>query len=318
MEMFVQQLINGLSVGFIYGLVALGYTMVYGVLKLINFAHGELFMLGPMFVLVVLRVVGVVQGAFAYSTVPLTPLQLGLVLFLSFVAAGLFSGFVGILVERVAYRRLRRAPPLSNLVSALAASLFLSNATMLIAGRNIKPFPRILPTRYFTIAGATLSNMQLFIVLASLSLLALLLLFVQKTPLGRAIRAVSEDKDVAGMMGVDVNRTIAWVFLLGPGIGAISGVLFSMYYGQAYYSMGMLVGNKAFIAAVMGGIGNIVGSVVGGVILGVFEVIGAGYLPIITGGRLGAEYQNTFAFVLLILVLIIRPQGIFGERVSDR
>ena len=316
MSMFIQQVINGVAVGCIYGLVALGYTMVYGVLRMINFAHAELFMLGPMAALFLMRITGVTVGRFAYATIPLTLVQLAGVLLMCFLGAAIFSSAVGVSLERIAYRPLRRAPALSVLVTALGASLFLQNATMILGGRNLKPFPRILPTQYFNVAGATLNNVQVFIAVSCALLLTGLLLLVNKTYLGRAIRAVAEDKDVAAMMGVDVNQTIAWVFILGPALGAASGLLFSMYYAQAYYYMGSLVGTRAWTAAIIGGIGDLKGALVGGLVLGVLETIGAGYLPIITGGKIGSEYTSTFAFILLIIMLLVRPQGIFGEPVK--
>jgi branched-chain amino acid transport system permease protein len=316
MSMFIQQVITGITVGCIYGLVALGYTMVYGVLRMINFAHAELFMLGPMAALSLLRATHVIVGRFSYATVPMTVLQLAGVLAMCFLGAGIFSAAVGVSVERIAYRPLRRAPALSVLITALGASLFLQNADMILGGRNIKPFPRLLPTSYFNIAGAALSNVQVFIVVLSVALLAGLLLLVNRTYLGRAIRAVAEDKDVAALMGVDVNRTISWVFVLGPALGAASGLLFSMYYSQAYYYMGSMVGTRAWTAAIIGGIGDLKGALVGGLLLGVLETIGAGYLPIISGGKIGSEYTSTFAFILLIIMLLVRPQGIFGEPVK--
>ncbi len=320
MEFLTQQLINGLAVGCIYGLVALGYTLVFGVLRMINFAHAELFMLGPMITLFLMRGVGVlrpVPGTLGQTTAPLNALELALVILVNFVAAGLFSGAVSATVERTVYRRLRRAPSFALLVSAMAVGLFISNATMIVAGRNIKGFPRLLPIRYMQIGSSILSNFHIFVAVVTTLLLVGLLYLVNRTYLGRAIRAVGENRDTAALMGVNVNRTIAWVFFIGGALGAASGVMFSMSYQQVYFYMGSLVGTRAWTAAIIGGIGNIMGAFVGGLLLGMLETIGAGYLPIITGGRIGAEYTSVFAFILLILMLIFRPQGIFGEPVKD-
>jgi branched-chain amino acid transport system permease protein len=318
MGMLLQQVINGLSIGCIYALIALGYTMVYGVLRMVNFAHGELFMLGPLFALYVLRIAGVVSGPFSLPVGTFTGLRLVGALLLGLLSAALFSGLVGVILERFAFRPLRRASSLILVLSAMGASIFLQNAAMLLGGRNKKAFPRLFVTKYYTIGGAILSNAHILIALLTIVVLALLFYLVNRTSLGRCIRATSENKDVARLMGVDVNQTIALVFLVGAGIGAISGWLYSVYYEQAIYSMGSVVGIKGFTAAVVGGIGEIAGSAVGGILLGVLETVLGGYLPIITHGALGTEYKDVFTFIVLVIVLIVRPQGFFGRTTESR
>jgi branched-chain amino acid transport system permease protein len=316
MEMFIQQLINGITVGCLYALLALGYSMVYGVLKMVNFAHGELFMLGPMFALFVLRWLGIVQGRLNMIPKDLSLLQLGGILAICLVVGAAFSSLVGLAMERLAYRPLRNrnAAMEISMIAAMGVSLALQNGAMLTFGTQQKGFPTIIETSYFSVGGANFSNMQVFILIFVVFLLLGLSYLVNRTYMGRNFRAVSLDRCAAGLMGVNVNAVVAFVFILGPAIGAVSGILYAMSYGQVYYLMGLTVGMKGWVAAIIGGIGNIWGAVIGGFLLGVLEVVGAGYLPLLTGGELGTEYRNIFAFVMLILVLLFRPQGLFGKR----
>ena len=316
MVMFLQQLVNGLMIGSLYALLALGYSMVYGVLKMVNFAHGELFMLGPMFSIVLLRLFNIVQGRLNMIEVKLDFGQTAGVLLLCFIGGSLISATMGLLMERFAYRPLRnrKAPMEISMIAAMGVSLLLRNAAMLIFGYKQQGFPSILEVKHFSIGGAEFSNLHLLILGVAVFLLLVLSYLVNKTYIGRNFRAVSIDQCAAGLMGVNVNAVVAFVFILGPAIGAISGVLYAMTYGQVYYMMGAAIGMKGWIAAIIGGIGNIWGSVMGGFLLGILEVVGAGYLPLITGGELGSEYRNIFAFVFLIVVLIWRPQGLFGKR----
>jgi len=316
MSMLLQQLVNGFTVGCLYALLAIGYSMVYGVLKMVNFAHGELFMLGPMFALFLMRVLGILQGRLNMLPADLTGGQIAGILLLSLIGGAAFSAIIGVLMERTVYRPLRNhnASWEIAMIAAMGVSLALQNATMLIFGHQQKGFPSIIKTKYFSVGGASFSNMQLFILAFVVFLLIFLYYLVNKTYMGRCFRAVALDRCAAGLMGVNVNAVIVFVFILGPAIGAASGVLYAMTYGQVYYLMGMTVGMKGWIAAIIGGIGSIQGSVVGGFILGVLEVIGAGYLPLITGGEMGAEYRNIFAFIMLIVFLLVRPQGLFGKR----
>ncbi|MCR4398593.1 MAG: branched-chain amino acid ABC transporter permease [Firmicutes bacterium] len=303
MEQLLQQLVNGITVGSVYALVALGYTMVYGILRLINFAHGEMFMLGSYFALtlIVSTRVGVLQ---------LVPnVLLGLLLVFLF-SMGLVST-VGVVVERVAYRPLRRSTRLAPIVSALGASLFIQNAVMLTYGTQYQVFPEgLLPTTVWRVFGVEVTLMRVIVLAISLGLMAALYAFVQKTPLGTAIRATALDHDAARLMGIDVDRIILTVFLIGPALGAAGGIMVGLYYRQINFTMGWTYGLKAFTAAIMGGIGNIPGAMVGGLLLGILETLGAGYIS--TG------WKDAFAFVILIAILILRPTGLLGERVAEK
>lgn len=308
MDIFLQQLINGLVLGSVYALVALGYTMVYGILELINFAHGEITMIGAM---VSLAVISALVGA--GIDMP------GIVIVLTGVLTAVpMCMALGYGIERIAYRPLRNAPRLAPLITAIGVSIVLQNAAMLIWGRQYIPFPPILPATAHDIGGATISDVQIFIVALSMSLMAALVLLVQKTRLGRAMRATAQSPQVAGLMGVNVNNVISATFMLGSALAAVAGVMVSAYYGLAHYYMGFLLGLKAFSAAVLGGIGNLAGAMLGGLLLGVIESLGAGYIGDFTGGFLGSHYQDVFAFFVLILVLVFRPSGLLGERVVDR
>lgn len=308
MDIFVQQLINGLVLGSIYALVALGYTMVYGILELINFAHGEVTMMGAM---VALTMIGVLLG--------LNPELPGLLVVLAGVLVAIPACMLlAFTIEKVAYRPLRRAPRLAPLITAIGVSIVLQNAAMLIWGRQYVSFPQILPQQTYEVLGAHITSLQIFIVLLCMAVMAGLWLLVQKTRLGRAMRATAQSKEVAMLMGVDIDRVISATFVIGAALAAIAGVMVSAYYGLAHYYMGFMLGLKAFSAAVLGGIGNIAGAMLGGLLLGVIEALGAGYIGDLTGGFLGSHYQDVFAFFVLILVLVFRPSGLLGERVATR
>lgn len=308
MDIFLQQLINGLVLGSIYALVALGYTMVYGILELINFAHGEVTMIGAM---VALSVIGVLLGA--------SPDLPGILVVLAGVLLAIPACMLlGYAIEKIAYRPLRKAPRLAPLITAIGVSIILQNVAMLVWGRQYVSFPRILPESHHEIWGAHITDLQIFIVVLSLSLMAGLWLLVQRTRLGRAMRATAQSKEVAALMGVNVDKVISATFLIGSAIAAIAGVMVSAYYGLAHYYMGFMLGLKAFSAAVLGGIGNIAGAMLGGMLLGIIEALGAGYIGDLTGGFLGSHYQDVFAFFVLILVLVFRPSGLLGERVANR
>jgi branched-chain amino acid transport system permease protein len=308
MDIFVQQLINGLVLGSIYALVALGYTMVYGILELINFAHGEVTMIGAM---VALAVIGTLLGA--------QPDLPGILVVLAGVLVAVPACMVlAFFIERVAYRPLRKAPRLAPLITAIGVSIILQNAAMLIWGRGYISFPPILPFGRHDVFGATVTNLQIAIVALSVFFMFALVFLVNRTRLGRAMRATAQSREVAELMGVNVNTVISATFVIGAALAAIAGVMVSAYYGLAHYYMGFLLGLKAFSAAVLGGIGNIMGAVLGGLLLGVIEALGAGYIGDLTGGFLGSHYQDVFAFMVLILVLVFRPSGLLGERVANR
>jgi len=308
MDTFLQQLINGLVLGSVYALVALGYTMVYGILELINFAHGEVTMIGAM---VALSVISALVGAH----VDLPGIAIVLVGVLAAIPACMLLGFT---IERVAYRPLRHAPRLAPLITAIGVSILLQNLAMIIWGRQYLSFPPILPRTTYHLGGATLSALQIFIFVLSLVLMAGLIILVQKTKLGRAMRATAQSPQVAGLMGVNINSVISLTFIIGSALAAVAGVMVSAYYGIAHYYMGFLLGLKAFTAAVLGGIGNLGGAMLGGLLLGVIESMGAGYIGDLTGGFMGSNYQDVFAFFVLILVLVFRPSGLLGERVGER
>jgi branched-chain amino acid transport system permease protein len=307
-ELLPQQLINGLTIGSVYALIALGYTMVYGVLQLINFAHGDLFMLGAMVAVFVLAGMAVTEPLALSVAVPI--LAAVFLVCMAVVAA------LGVTIERLAYRPLRTAGRLSPLISALGVSVFLENATMNVVGPGPRFFPEIIPTAEFQLLGVTIQDKQILILVVATALMVWLHYLVNHTTFGLAVRATAEDKDAASLMGIEIDRVIAMVFVLGPALGAAAGVLFAMYYGVVLWNVGFLAGIKAFTAAVLGGIGNIPGAMLGGLLLGLVETFGAGYLPILTHDVIGPEYKDIFAFIILILVLVFRPMGILGERVA--
>jgi branched-chain amino acid transport system permease protein len=306
MDVLLQQLLNGLILGSLYALVALGYTMVYGILELINFAHGEIVMLGAMVSVTVLALL-------AAAGVPVA-----LALPLALAAAVAVCMATGILVERVAYRPLRNAPRLAPLITAIGVSIVLQNLAMIVWGRQYLSFPPVLEVRIYDWLGATVTNIQLLIVTVAALSMGGLLLLVNRTRLGRAMRATAQNREVAGLMGVDIDRVIAATFAVGSALAAVAGLLIAAYYSIAHYNMGFMLGLKAFSAAVLGGIGNIPGALLGGLLLGIIESLGAGYIGDLTGGFLGSHYQDIFAFFILILVLVFRPSGLLGERVADR
>ena len=308
MDTFIQQVINGLVLGSMYALVALGYTMVYGVLNLINFAHGDVLMVGAMAGLSILKLLQVIA--------PDLP---GIVkLIIAIIGAIPVCIAVNVLIERVAYRKLRNAPRLAPLITAIGVSTLVQTFAMMVWGRSPIPFPSIMPSTPVAVGGAVISQTQIMLLLLATLAMVGLVLLVEKTKMGRAMRATAENPRVAGLMGVDSNKVIVATFAIGAGLAAIAGVMWAANYSSAQFAMGLVPGLKAFCAAVLGGIGNIYGAMVGGIILGVIESLGAGYIGDLTGGILGSHYQDIFAFVVLIIVLTLRPSGIMGERVADR
>ncbi|HQS59103.1 MAG: branched-chain amino acid ABC transporter permease [Gallionellales bacterium 35-53-114] len=306
MDILLQQIINGLVQGSVYALVALGYTMVYGILGLINFAHGEVVMVGAMIALAAIQVL---------LAAALSPL---LVLLLSVLLAVAVCMALGYSIERIAYRPLRHAPRLAPLITAIGVSFVLQNLAMIIWGREYHSFPQLLPNASHHIGGAIITEVQITIVLIAILVMTGLMLLVHRTRLGRAMRAVAENQTSASLMGVNINKVISTTFMLGSALAAIAGIMVSANYGVVHYYMGFMLGLKAFTAAVLGGIGNLRGAMLGGVLLGLIESLGAGYMGALTGGILGSHYQDALAFVVLIAVLVFRPSGLLGERVSER
>jgi branched-chain amino acid transport system permease protein len=280
--------------------------MVYGILGLINFAHGEIVMIGAMISL------AVIQAMTGFALPGPVIVLMGLLIA---IPACMLLGYG---IERVAYRPLRHAPRLAPLITAIGVSIVLQNIAMIIWGRQYIAFPPLLPEDTYTIAGASITLLQIFIFLLATAIMSGLIFLVQKTRLGRTMRATAQNPEVAGLMGVNVNNVISSTFIIGSALAAVAGLMVSAYYGLAHYYMGFLLGLKAFSAAVLGGIGNLGGAMLGGLLLGVIESLGAGYIGPLTGGVLGSHYQDVFAFFVLILVLIFRPSGLLGERTSER
>ena len=306
MDILLQQVINGLVLGSMYALVALGYTLVYGIINLINFAHGEVLMVGALTSWTVLRVL-------AGSGLP------GWVLLLiSLVAAIVVCAALNYLIEKIAYRPLRNAPRLAPLITAMGMSLLLQTLAMIIWQPSTKPYPILLPSEPYFIGGAVINLTQILILLVTAITLAALMYLVNRTKLGRAMRATAENPRVAALMGVRPDQVISATFIIGAALAALAGVMYAANYGTVQHTMGFLPGLKAFTAAVFGGIGNLAGAVVGGVLLGLIEALGAGYIGALTGGVLGSQYVDIVAFLVLIRVLTVRPQGLLGERVADR
>ncbi|MGI4813607.1 MAG: branched-chain amino acid ABC transporter permease [Janthinobacterium lividum] len=315
MDIFVQQLINGLVLGSIYAIIALGYTMVYGILGIINFAHGDVLMVGAM---VALSAINVLQAHFPGLGHVLT-------LVIALVIAAIVCALVGYTIERVAYRPLRNAPRLAPLITAIGVSILLQTLAMIIWSRNPLMFPQLLPTDPINVitakgdsVGAVISVTEIIIIVVAFLTMGGLLLLVNKTRLGRAMRATAENRSVAGLMGVNPNFVISATFMIGSALAALAGVMIASEYGNAHFYMGFIPGLKAFTAAVLGGIGNLGGAMVGGVLLGIIEQLGAGYIGNLTNGVFGSNYQDVFAFIVLIVVLVLRPSGLLGERVADR
>lgn len=308
LAVLAQQFANGIILGSIYALIALGYTMVYGILGLINFAHGEVTMMGAMIA------ISVINALVMHATGMSPAMMIGIGLLVAIPA----SMVLGYTVERIAYRPLRKAPRLAPLITAIGVSIVLQNIAMLFWGRGYQPFPAILPNASFSLLGATVTPIKVAIVIIAAVVMLALWLLVNKTKLGRAMRATSQNPDVAILLGVDVNKVISSTFVLGSALGALAGIMVAANYGQADPYMGFMLGLKAFSAAVLGGIGNLAGAMLGGILLGLIESFGGGYLGDITGGFLGSNYQDIFAFIVLITVLVFRPSGLLGAKVVDR
>jgi len=306
MDTLVQQIINGLVLGSMYALVALGYTMVYGIINLINFAHGEVLMVGA---LTSWSVIGFLKDVGLPGWV---------LLLIALAAAILVCTTLNFAIEKIAYRPLRSAPRLAPLITAMGMSLMLQTLAMIIWKPSTKPYPILLPSEPFFIGGAVINLTQILILVITAVTLAGLMYLVNHTKLGRAMRATAENPRVASLMGVRPDMVISATFIIGAALAALAGVMYAANYGSVQHTMGFLPGLKAFTAAVFGGIGNLAGAVVGGVLLGLIEALGAGYIGALTGGVLGSQYQDIFAFLVLILVLTVRPQGLLGERVADR
>ena len=297
MDIFLQQLANGLTIGSMFALIALGYTMVYGVMKLINFAHGDL----------------VAASAFVGLFIFTNLFGSGSSIFIAiavFLLTAVAIAMCGVVLERVAYRPLRTAPRLSAVVSALGASMVIQNGIMLLWGPQLKIFPDLIPQVYWDLGGVVISLIQVLIMAFSLILMIALYIFIEKTKMGTAIRASSIDQDAARLMGINVNNIIVTIFVIGTSLGAVGGLFIGLYYKGITFNMGWQYGLNAFIAAIIGGIGNIPGAMLGGMLLGLFNAFIAGYVS--------STWADAFTFTLLIVILIFRPTGILGERVAEK
>ncbi len=288
---FLQQTINGLSIGSIYALIALGYTMVYGIIKLINFAHGEIFMFGSYMGMIAITV-------------------LNLPFYVAFVFSMITTALLGVIIERVAYKPLRKSSRIAALITAIGVSFLLQNAMLQIMGARIYAFPQVFNNRVFNVYGVRINLIQIVIFVVSILLMVALQLLVQKTSVGRAMRAVSVDKEAAALMGVNVDRIITLTFAIGSALAAAAGIMVGLYYIRVYPFMGFTPGLKAFVAAVFGGIGIIPGAMIGGFVIGLIETFVAGY-----GSTL---YKDAVVFGILILVLLIKPSGLLGKNEKEK
>jgi branched-chain amino acid transport system permease protein len=291
LTLLIQQFINGLSVGSIYALIALGYTLVYGIIKLINFAHGEIMMMGAYF---------------AFITV----ITMGLPFLATLIFSMVLAALLGITIETVAYKPLRKAPRISALITAIGMSLFLQNLAQVIFGADPKVMPDLIPKRPINIAGIQIGTVTIVTIILSVFFMIVLDLFIKNTKPGKAMRAVSEDKEASVIMGINVNRTISITFAIGSALGALGGVLYSIAYTQVYPTMGIMPGLKAFVAAVLGGIGLIPGAMLGGFIIGMVETVSKAYLS--------SQWSDAIVFGILILVLIVKPTGILGKNEREK
>jgi branched-chain amino acid transport system permease protein len=308
METLLQQIINGLILGSMYALIALGYTMVYGIINLINFAHGDVLMIGAL-----------TSWAIIVNMKEAMPGLPGwVILAIALVISCIVASVLNFTIEKVAYRPLRNSPRLAPLITAIGMSILLQTLAMIIFKPNYKPYPTMLPPIPFQFGGAVITVTQIMILGLTAVSLASLMYLVNYTKLGRAMRATAENPGVAALMGVKPDVVISATFVIGAILATIAGVMYASNYGTVQHTMGFLPGLKAFTAAVFGGIGNLAGAVVGGMLLGLIESIGSGYIGVVTGGVLGSHYSDIFAFIVLIIMLTLRPSGLLGERVADR
>lgn len=298
MEYFLQQLINGVTLGAIYGLIAIGYTMVYGIIGMINFAHGEIFMIGAFIALVSFMILAPVGGA-----------MVGLALIIVLLVSMTLTAVYGWALERIAYRPLRTSPRLAALISAIGMSIFLQNYVQLSQGARVKSIQPVITGGFTLFEGdgfaVTLSYMQIVIILITIGLMIVFWGMISRTVLGRSQRACEQDRTMAALLGVDVDRTISITFVIGAGLAAVAGMMVTLYYGVIDFYVGFLAGIKAFTAAVLGGIGSIPGAMLGGLLIGLIEAFWSGYFTI--------EYKDVAAFSILVLVLIFRPTGLLGR-----
>jgi branched-chain amino acid transport system permease protein len=302
MTVFFQQLVNGLSLGGIYALIALGYTMVYGIIELINFAHGDVYTLGSFFALAALGLLGVTGVVHGPAVV--------LVVIVAVLAAMLLSGLTNVLIERVAYRPLRYAPRLAPLITAIGVSFILQNVMQLWRGPSPVPFPDVIPNPSVTVGGVVIAAKQVLVVVLAIVMMASLQIFITRTKIGKAMRATAQDRDAAQLMGININQAIALTFLIGGALAGAAGFVSGIYYGSTWFLNGFAAGLKAFTAAVLGGIGNIAGAMLGGFLIGLIESFATQFIS--------DQWSNVVVFSVLVLVLIFRPSGLLGESLPEK
>ena len=312
MALLLQLLVVGLATGAVYALIALGYTMVYGIIELINFAHGDIFMIGSFIALTFLNLIGI----FPRGTAP-TGISLVLVLLATCVVAMLGCAVLGVVIERVAYRPLRNAPRLAPLISAIGVSLILEDVGKLWKGNNNVPFPQIFPNVTYSIGPITFSSIYVFVFAVAIILMLALQWLVNSTKMGRAMRAVAQDREAAALMGVNVDRIISLTFFIGAALAGAAGFIYGLEYGSTIFTLGFNLGLIAFTAAVLGGIGNIVGAMLGGLLIGVVESL-ATLIPDSVLPHGGTAWSHAIIFAILILILVFRPSGLLGQQVPDK
>jgi branched-chain amino acid transport system permease protein len=302
LDVLLQQLINGISLGGIYALIALGYTMVYGIIELINFAHGDVYTLGTFFSLAVLALLGVTGEVHGVALVA--------VVLVTILAAMVLCGIVGVLIERLAYRRLRNAPRLAPLITAIGVSFILENLMQLWRGPSPVPFPDVIPNPTFHFGGVEVATKQIIVVVLAVVMMAALQFFIYNTRIGKAMRATAQDRDAAQLMGININTTIAVTFLIGSALAGAAGFVSGVYYGTTWFFNGFGAGLKPFTAAVLGGIGNLAGAMLGGFLIGLVEAL--------TTQIISDQWSNVVVFSVLVLVLVFRPSGLLGEALPDK
>ncbi len=311
MTLLLQELVVGITTGAIYALIALGYTMVYGIIELINFAHGDIFMIGTLISITIFGLLGITNNSQP------TGLTLAAVLIITCLGAMLVCALLGVAIERVAYRPLRNAPRLAPLISAIGVSLILEDVGKLWKGVNFVSFPQIFPQINYSVGGVSISSVNILVIVVSLVLMVGLQWMVTSTRIGRAMRAVAQDREAAALMGVNVDRIIAITFFIGAGLAGAAGFIYGLQYGSTIFIIGFQLGLIAFTAAVLGGIGNLVGAMLGGVLIGIIEAL-ASLIPDTVLPHGGAAWHQAIIFAILILILVFRPSGLLGQRAPEK
>ena len=311
MTLLLQELVVGITTGAIYALIALGYTMVYGIIELINFAHGDIFMIGTLISITIFGLLGITNNSQP------TGLTLAAVLIITCLGAMLVCALLGVAIERVAYRPLRNAPRLAPLISAIGVSLILEDIGKLWKGVNFVSFPQIFPQINYSVGGVSISSVNILVIVVSLVLMVGLQWMVTSTRIGRAMRAVAQDREAAALMGVNVDRIIAITFFIGAGLAGAAGFIYGLQYGSTIFIIGFQLGLIAFTAAVLGGIGNLVGAMLGGVLIGIIEAM-ASLIPDTVLPHGGAAWHQAIIFAILILILVFRPSGLLGQRAPEK